>query len=665
MNLPARIVSFGKPLGLWLQACAVLAIALGMGLAFAAAGIRLGQRFHGGEQAGWVALGIAAYLLLAASALAAIRWIYRRRTPVRTAATVIAAYLLVQLGLVFAGGAQLLWQGDAALLHQYVQTLAEQGYAAETLSPLSEAYDYQVWSRRAIPFYFLIQRAAGAAFPMAIQSFNALVMALSALLTWRLATLLFGSRVAVCALALHVLMPWRLFTHLDLSHHILGGFYYSAGIWLLVEWHQPRCTFLARAGLTFVALLLLPLMHLEGGIDFVFAAAAAGTLLLAWLMGKSSLGQTAAAVGALLVLPLLSAKGLVGPLDARLDAADRHHYDTGILAWSTRGWSVDTGGQYYGNYEQVDILTPRELKKKTMLQIIASQAYYNPAAVAFRQLPTKAAKFFMAGYASGFEEMLQYNRMRIPHALHVGARAAYLLGLLPLAIGGGFVFLVWLRRRDGLFFLVPCTVLAGAYVVCGESDPRYSAYLHSYYFLAAGAFIVWLRDAPGRKFQSRNILASTLVPSIGLILLSALWSAGIFALRPWLIPLTFWDMRQATVHGNEPLPVSATLAPFEIRLPPVADASTWGEVRIPLAADENAEFSFYLLPLAGLSASHGTPAILRRQTAQGWIEEPIRLPARIALHLERGDARSMEILAATLPPPFPLMLGYANLVTTP
>ncbi len=665
MIFSARIATIGKPLGLWVQACSVLAIALAMGLAFAAAAFRLGSRLLGEEQAGLVALGLAVYPLLAGGAAAAIRWAYRRWTPSRFAATVIAAHLLVQLALIFMGGARLRWQGDAALFHQYVQTLAAHGYAAETLAPLSEAYDYQVWSRRALPFHVLIQRAAGEAFPMAIQSFNALVMALSALLTWRLATLLFGRRVAACALALHVLMPWRLFTHLDLSHHLLGGFYYVAGVWLLVEWHQPRRTLLRRAGLALAALILLPLMHLEGGIDFVFAAAVAATLLLAWLMGKSSLGQTAATAAALLILPLLSAKLLTGPLDARLDAADRHHYDTGILAWSTRGWSIDTGGQYYGNYEQVDILTPRDLKKKTMLRIIASQAYYNPAAVAFRQLPTKAAKYFMAGYSSGFEEMLQQNRLPVLHALHVGARTVFLLLLLPLAIGGGFVFLAWLRRREGLFFLIPCAVLAGAYVVCGESDPRYSAYLHSYFFLAAGTFIVWIRDAAAREFQAREIAAATLVPALSLLLLSALWSAGLFALRPRLKPVALWDMRQASIQGNTPLPTSATLAPFEIRLPPVGDAPTWGEVKLPLPADEGAGFSFYLLPLAGLSASHGTPAILRRQTAQGWQDESIRLPARLSLSLKPGDARSFELRSATTPPPFPLLIGYADLEIKP
>ena len=665
MKLAARIAGIGKSAGLGIQACAVLAIALAMLLSFGGAAVRLGGRLLGEAQPGGVAAGIVVYLLLAGAGAAALRRVYRRLPDGRFAAAVVATYFLVQLALIFAGGAHLRWQGDAALLHQYVQTLAAHGYAPETLAPLSEAYDYQVWSRRALPFYVLLQRGAGPAFPMAVQTFNALVMALSALLTWRLATLLFGRRTAACALAFHVLMPWRLFTHLDLSHHILGGFYYVLGVWILMEWHQPRRGWLPRAGLALVALFLLPLMHLEGGIDFVFAAAVAGTLGLAWLMGKSSLGQTLAAGLALLVLPLLSAKLLVGPLDARLDAADRHHHDTGILAWSTRGWSIDTGGQYYGNYEQVDILTPRELKKRTMLRIIASQVCYNPAAVAFRQLPIKAAKYFMAGYASGFEEMLQFNRRPTLHAMHVGARSACLLLLLPLAIGGHLVFLAGLRRREGLFFLMPFAVLAGAYVFCGESDPRYSAYLHSYLFVAAGAFVVWLREGATREFAVRDVVAALRAPAVALAVLAGLWCAGVYAVRPRLQPLALWDLRQAVVQDNAPLPVSPTLAPFEIRLPPRAASPLWGTLRLPVPDDRTAHFTCYLLPQAGLSASHGTPIVLRRQTRAGWQEETLRLPTRLTLALQPGDARSFELRADATPAPFPLMLGYADLEIQP
>lgn len=651
------------PMGTWVQSSAVMVIALAMCLSFVAAGVRLVHRLLGEDHAGLVLLGMALYGLLAGIGAGAIRFAYRRLKPAGFASAVVGAYFLVQLALVFAGGYRLQWTGDASLLHQHVQTLAKQGYSVETLSPISGSYDYQVWARRAVPFYILIQRLSGDAFPMAIQCFNALIMALAALLTWRLAALLLGPRAAACALALHVLMPWRIFTHLDLSHHILGGFYYTLGVWVLVEWHWPNRSRLQLAGLTLVSFVLMPLMRLEGGIDFVFVAAVAGVILLAWLMGKISFRKTAASFAALLIVPLSSAALFVGPLDELLDKADLHHYDSGILAWSTRGWSVSTGGQYNGNYEQLDVLTPPGQKKTMLLKLLASQANYNPAAVAFRQLPTKGAKYFMVGYASGFEEVLDHNQLPALRTLYIGARTVYLLMLLPLAIGGSLFFLIWFRTREGLFFLLPFAVIVGAYVVFGESDPRYSAYIHSYVCLAAGAFVAWVRTSTSpSEIQCKTLFQASLGPLFSVLLLIVLWGAAVFAIRPLLGPHAMWDMRQASISGNTPGKLDSSLTPFEIHLPPVQNEPTWGTIQLPVPANKPASFSFYILPIAGLSASHGTLAVIRQPIAGGGAkEETLVLPTQVNLDWGPNDPKTFELRSVSSPAPFPVMIGYANL----
>ena len=652
--------------GWWVQACAILVLATGMSLALGSAAVRLGLRLFREDHALGILAGMALYGLAAGGAAWLLRCACRRLSPVRFALATVSVYFLVQVILVFSGGSRLAWTGDSRLLQQHIEYLSAEGYSVETLAPISDTYDYQVWARRALPFYFLIHRAAGAAFPAAVQCFQALVMALTALLTWRLASLLLGFRAAAIALAFHVLMPWRIFTHLDLAHHILGSFYYTVGTWILVEWHQPAATRRIQAGLLAAAAALLPLMHLEGGIDFVYVAAVAATLLLAWFMGSTSARGTLKSAAALLVLPLVSTAVCTGPLDKLLDRADRHHYDSGILAWSTRGWSLETGGQYCGTYEQLDILTPRDAKKSMLLQILASQVRYNPAAVAFRQLPTKAAKYFMAGFASGFEEVLKHNERHTLRLLYIGARNAYLLILLPLAIGGGFFFLAWFRGRDGLFFVLPMAIIAGAYVVFGESDPRYSVYLHSYYFLAAGACAAWLfGPAAERPLAAPEILRRVPVPAATLAAVFAAWCAGIFALSPRLDGRAFWNLRQASVTGNTPQPLPAILEPFEIRLPPVPDTGSWGVVRLPARLEDSAALSFYLLPQAGLSASRGYPVRIRRAAAQGAEEIPLALPARVELAWRPGDPKSFEILAEDSPAPFPLLLGYANLRTAP
>ena len=152
---------------------------------------------------------------------------------------------------------------------------------------------------------------------------------------------------------------------------------------------------------------------------------------------------------------------------------------------------------------------------------------------------------------------------------------------------------------------------------------------------------------------------------LSLAALAGLWAAGTFALRPHLQSVALWDLRQATVADNAPQAVSATLAPFEIRLPPQADSPVWGTLRLPVPDDRSATFTCYLLPQAGLSASHGTPCVLRRRTAAGWQEETLRLPTRLTLTLRPGDARAFELRAPAAPAPFPLMVGYADLDVRP
>lgn len=640
-------------------------MAAAMSLSWGAAAIRLGMRMVLEDHARQVLWGMAGYAAYAGIVLWLARKAYRNLTPGRFALTLIGGYALLQLALALSLGTGLPWQGDASLLHHYVESLAQNGYSHDNLASLSNAYDYQVWSKRALPFYHGIHLISGSLFPLLIRSFNAAAMVLSAFLTWRIALVLLGPGTAAAALTLNILMPWRTFTHLDLSHHILGALYFMAGVWVLVEWFQPRRPLFARIGLGLAALALMPLMRLEGGIDVVFAAGVLAVLILTAFARTMPARSVAQGFLALLVIPLLGTRFLVGPLETAIDAADQHHFDTGILAWSTRGWSIDTGGQYYGVYEQVDILTPQELKTETMLRTIASQAYYNPVEFAFRQIPVKAAKFFMAGYASGFEEMLAFSHLPHWQLRHAGARSGFLLALLPLSIGGSLILLLWLRRHDAVAFIVPCAVLAGAYVVCGESDPRYSAYLHSYFFIAGGLLITAVAR---RAWRGRNIadsLKGFIIPLASLIGMAALWVLAVFALRPFFKPHVFWDIRQATVPDNHPIPISSTLAPFELRLGAATNSPSWGLIEIPRTSKSPAVFTFYALPLAGLSASHNTPAIVRQYTPDGSTDFPIHLPARIALPIGREEFCRIELRSTGRTTPFPLMLGYARLEHRP
>ena len=655
--------------GRWLGDAAVGFLLLGMGfgavMATGAAGIRLGTRLVAGE--GWVSIGIALYLVGAGIAVASMRVLASRLSGWSYPLAVVFVYAAVLLGLVFGIGEQMEWRGDARLLWRHVETLATEGYTPETLSGMSDSYDYQIWTRRAAPWYYLIFRTCGAdGAKRGVQLFHTIVMVLAACLTWRLGRVLFGRRVAAVALAFHVLMPWRLFTHLDLAHHIVGSFYYTLGVWILVEWYRPGRGRAIAVLLGVLAALLLPLMRLEGGIDFVFLGGVAATLAVMVLAGRLRAGSAVWHAVVLLGIPILTSTVLAGPFSKRIDDADLYHYDSGIPAWTLRGWCLETGGQYYGDYEQVDCLTPREHKAGMILRILASQAYYNPAAVAFRQIPLKTAKYFMAGYASSFEELLQAPERRHTRQLHVGARNAFVFCLLPCAAAGMFWLLPASRRKNLVPFVVLFATLVGAYVVFGESDARYSAYIHSYLFLSAAVFLTRRRTGdsgtPGRQDGWREVLGASIIPCGIWLGVFALWTGGVYAMRTALEKHVVCDMRKAVVLDGESVPLSATLAPFEIELAKVQEGTSWGRIALPVEKEKTARFVFYLLPHGiGLGASRGTEIAIERETLSGSVAVSLPLPARVELDFAAGEEKTFKLSPAEGLTPFALCLGYATL----
>lgn len=659
----------GGTLPHWLADAAVGFLLLGMGfgavMATGAAGIRLATRLAAGE--GWVAIGIALYLAGAGIAVAGMRVLAKRLSGWYYPAAVVSVYAAVLLGLVFGIGERMEWRGDSRLLLRHVETLATEGYTQETLSRMSDSYDYQIWARRAAPWYNLVFRMCGAAgAKRGVQFFHTIVMVLAACLTWRLGRVLFGWRVAAVALAFHVLMPWRLFTHLDLAHHIVGSFYYTLGVWIVVEWLRPGRGRAIAVLLGVLAALLLPLMRLEGGIDFVFLGGVAATLAVLVMAGRLRTCVAMWNAVVLLGIPILASTVLAGPLSKRIDAADLHHYDSGIPAWTLRGWCLETGGQYYGDYEQVDCLTPRERKAGMILRILASQAYYNPATVAFWQIPLKTAKYFMAGYASSFEELLQVpERLRVRN-LYVGARNAFLFCLLPCAAGGMFWLLPASRRKNLVPFIVPFATLVGAYVVFGESDARYSTYIHSFLFLSAAVFLTRQRGrmsgTTGRSGDWGKVLRASIVP-VGLWLaVFVLWLGGICAMRPALEKHVVWDMREAVVLEGESVPRSATLAPFEVELAKAQEGTSWGRIALPVDKKESARFVFYLLPRGiGLSASRGIEIVIEREALSGPSAVSLQLPARVELDFAAGEEKTFKVSSSEGSTPFALCLGYATL----
>ncbi|MGD9612211.1 MAG: hypothetical protein AB7V22_04845 [Kiritimatiellia bacterium] len=644
------------PFVAWLQACGVFFMATGLLLAWGAALANFAGKLRSGAAGGSVLVGFVAYGLLAAAVVAGLARLRRRRGDRVFLGTALALALLVQFGAIWAADDRWEWTGDAHIFREYLTVLSEKGYTPETLGDLSQQYDYRVWTKRALPFYYAIRVAAGDRFVPAVQTFQALLIALSLALTGRIARLVFGRRVAFWTVAFQLLMPFRAFICLELNHHVLGGFYFLVGLWILAEWFRPGRRPLQTAGWAAAAAGLLPLMRLEGGIDVVWTGAVGLVLLLAWLAGRQTAGQTLRSAVFLLALPVLISAATVAPRLSQIDRADRHRHEVGAIGFMARGWSPETGGEYCGTYELVDYLTPHPGKPAMQVAILASQAYYNPRVLLTSLLPIKMAKYFLLGYASGAEEMLARNGAERARALAEGARTAFLLALLPLILGGSWLVLPRLRRNRRLPLVGPCALLVATYVLLGETSPRYSFYVQPFLFMLAA---LPLAAPAARRRGARAAVRPGLAAAAAL---GGAWIAGAGALavaHPALGRIALPDLRAWTAAaGAESADLPATLAPFEIRLAPqIASGGTaWGPVAVPALAPAPRAVAFYVLP-------EGVPAALRRtvqliaETAAG--TQTNSLPARIRLEYPPAGLGEIRFRSpAALP--HPLRIGYAT-----
>lgn len=640
----------------WLQSCGLLFILSGMILAWSAAAINAAGKLQSGEAPAATLAGFALYGLLAIAGLFALRALFRRLGPKRFFWLVLFLSLLIQLAAIGLADSRWQWTGDASIFRHYLDVLSEHGYSEQTLGDLSRHYDYRVWPRRAQPFYYALRAVAGDRFVPAVQLFQALLITFSLALTWRVARLLFGLRTAFWAVSLQLLMPFRWYICLDLNHHILGGFYFLTGLWLLAEWMRPHRSPARTWSIGAAMTILVPLMRLEGGIDAVWMGAVLLTLLLAWQTGRQTGRATALGAAILLLLPLLAASRAVAPLMQRMNAADRHRHESGPIGFMARGWSPETGGEYCGTYEILDYLTPHEDKTAVQTSILTSQAYYNPRVLLISLLPVKLAKYFLLGYASGAEEMLARNGAQQAQRLAEGARTIFLLGTLPLMLWGGLLLLPRLRRPRRLELLLPCSMLCATYVLLGETSPRYSIYIQPFLFMLAAQPFVW----PVRQ-RHRLIRAAcrTGVPA-AVALASALAAATVllWTARPVLRQTAFQDLRTWSPDADGSLHVPSTLAPFEIHLAPqhAKGETSWGPLRLP-STDPAPRFIAFYAFIPGIPSGRLAGVTLQIETLDGIRTNS--LPARIRMPYPLnadGDIRFR------VPDhlPHPLRIGYAT-----
>lgn len=486
---------------------------------------------------------------------------------------------------------------DAAIFSSYLRHLAENGYSPSSLAPLSDFYDYRVWTRRALPLYLPLQLLAGPRFATVSAIVQAVLVTLFLPFVWRIATLLFSRRVAAVATGLQVVFPFRWIACLELNHHLLGGLYFAMALWLLLEFFHTRRRAL-RIALVALAAVLYPLMRLEGGIDLVFIASVLAVIVALAAARAAPLRLLAMAALGLFVLPLAINRATVEPFLARIRDADLHHHESGAIAFMARGWVPETVGEYSYTLERIDYLTPPPWKRAVQKQLLLSQFVYNTPNVFFRLFPGKIVKYFLVGYASGAEDMLNANGVLTWAAAMKGARVAFLLLFLPLIALGAVRLAASVSSPRFIPLLIPCFLLAAAYIGTGETSPRYSIYIQPLLFVLA---VLPLAERPS-SVNPGPLLRGVALPAILVAAYIVLSGIAIAALPPILRPFAAADMRLATAPaGTFRLPTSPTLRPFAVDLlpQPAPDGTVWGPLSLPPAPDgdtPNAPLLLYAFP---------------------------------------------------------------------
>jgi hypothetical protein len=424
---------------------------------------------------------------------------------------------------------------------------------------------------------------------------------------------------------------------------------------------QRRRTLLRTGILLLGAGAVLPLMRLEGGLDTVYAGSVFLVLILTWIAGRQNARQTVQSTAALLAWPFWVSSILITPLLHRIAQADVHHHESGAVAFMARGWAPESGGEYCHTYEQIDFLTPAEDKKSTQVSILASQAVYNPRAILFQLLPVKCAKYFLLGYASGAEDMLEFNGARRAKLLAEGARTAFLLAALPWMAWGGVLLLPLLRRTQRLGLVLPCSFICATYVLLGETSPRYSIYIQPFLFMLGALPLAWSVRRRRRLFHWARAPGLVAASSLGIAFLLA--AGTLYSARPWLQRHALQDMRWwKTLPESQSLALPATLTPFEIHLAPQVreDGTDWGAVQFPANPDRHGTLSFYAIPVDAPSGLlRGALLITEYSTGNGIQMQTNSLPGRIRLDYSPPTSGVIK-LRSPLVLPFPLRIGYAQ-----
>lgn len=419
---------------------------------------------------------------------------------------------------------------DQSLFHHFATRIAADGYASETLSTLSSLYDYPLWAARIFPVHYLMERIFPVHALAWTKALNVAAATLILVLTYGLARRVLPPGKRKWAVFLMAVLPFQTFWVTDYSHHLYSSLYLLAFTWAAEELAFGGGGLFRRMGLSSLAALCLLFMAWQGGVDWIAMGLAVGFVVV-HAAKSSNLRRTLGLALWLLVIPAVAATMLKGPLLLnRIGECDVHRQNSVLPAFMARGWNPETGGEYCPRYEKLDMATPPPKKAEAMFRIVLSQMRHEPMKTCLWLPCVKTAKLFLVGYASNLEESLALGRF--PALPGVGwirrCGTAVFLGFVLL----GCFRLAGLRDLPDTWVPVLMVPLLtwGAYVLAGETSPRYSVFCQP--FLAVvGACAV--RGAAETQYPSRPARWWWRLVVVVVLLLVA---AGTVAMAVRLIP---------------------------------------------------------------------------------------------------------------------------------
>lgn len=427
---------------------------------------------------------------------------------------------------------QLPFNTDQALLHHFATRLAADGYKETTLAALSRFYDYPLWTNRIYPIHYLIARLAPQQALAWTKALNVLAATLILVLTYGVARRVVFPGKRKWAVFLMLVLPFQTFWVTDYSHHLYSSLYLLAFAWAAGELALGEPRLWQRLGFSSLATICLLLLAWQVGVDWIAIGMAVG-LVIVYAIISSDSRKTVSLALFLLVIPVAVSSALKGPLLLdRLRACDTHRQNSVLAAFMARGWNPETGGEYCARYEQLDMVTPRSKKAGAMFRLVLSQMRHAPVKTCIGLPCIKTAKLFLVGYASNLEESLSaVHSPALPWVSWVRrCGTAVFLGFVLL----GCIRITGIREIPVAWIpvlLVPLLTW-GAYVLAGETSPRYSVFCQSFLAVVGACAVRDGADAKSPVFSVQTWLYRTLAVFMLLLIV-----AGTMSLAVRLVPL--------------------------------------------------------------------------------------------------------------------------------